>query len=321
MNLISLISLVSRTRFIFLFCSALLLLGCVTNTENSNNKSIRTPDNFGLMLMAHGGGLDWNKGVETAVKPLREDMAVEIVYGMADAKSMQETVDKLEASGVTNIGVIRLFISGESFFERTEKILGIRKGAPDRYSKNKDGTPLKISMMGGKRTEFWQLETDASFALSKQGLSEAHRMNAILADRALAMSNNPLKEDVLILAHGPGDDGENQRWIDNITARSSSIKLAAPFRRVQVMTLREDWPGRRIDAEKQIRDFVQRAENEDGTTIVIPFRTHGFGPYHKVLEGLDYRSNGKGLLPHKNVSLWIEEQVVLLKSEQFQKPK
>jgi hypothetical protein len=45
---------------------------------------------------------------------------------------------------------------------------------------------------------------------------------------------------------------------------------------------------------------------------VVPFRVQGFGPYASVLDGLDYKANKMGLLPHKNVNLWIQNQAGLL---------
>ena len=47
--------------------------------------------------------------------------------------------------------------------------------------------------------------------------------------------------------------------------------------------------------------------------VVIPFRVHGFGPYTRVLEGLDYRADELGLLPHQNVNLWVANQAELLR--------
>ena len=55
---------------------------------------------------------------------------MEIAFGMADAVSLQDGVRKLEAKGIERIGVVRLFVSGESWYERTEQILGLKPGAP-----------------------------------------------------------------------------------------------------------------------------------------------------------------------------------------------
>ena len=94
---------------------------------------IRKPAHgFGLLVMAHGGGAVWNREVETMLAPLRNEYILEIAFGMADAVSLQEGVRKLEAQGVRRIGVVRLFISGDSWYQRTEQILGLRPGAPPR---------------------------------------------------------------------------------------------------------------------------------------------------------------------------------------------
>jgi hypothetical protein len=51
---------------------------------------------------------------------------------------------------------------------------------------------------------------------------------------------------------------------------------------------------------------------------VIPFRVHGFGPYADVLEGLEYVSDGKGLIPHSEIAHWLEQQVATLVASPFE---
>lgn len=270
--------------------------------------------NFGVLVMAHGGSEEWNRGVLDAVQPLRERYPIEVAFGMADAVSIQEAVQALEARGIADIAVVRLFVSGESWYERTEQILGLRSGAPERPALS---PATHEAAHGGHRMEFWRIRTDASFALSKEGLSEADGMGGVLADRARALSRDPRREDVLILAHGPGDDLENERWIASIRARAATVRAHVPFRRVEVETLREDWPQKRELAEQRIRAFVERARLEGGTAIVVPFRVHGFGPYASVLDGLNYVSDGQGLIPHDNVTQWIAEQIEELRRGPF----
>jgi hypothetical protein len=43
----------------------------------------------------------------------------------------------------------------------------------------------------------------------------------------------------------------------------------------------------------------------------------GFGPFAKVLEGLDYVSDGQGLIPHPSVTEWIEHQAETLRTEKY----
>jgi len=324
-----------HTSLLFL---CLLAVGCAGVRNTPSAAASVDQDEFGVLLMAHGGSPEWNEGVEAAVEPLQDQSKIEVAFGMADAKSIQEAVSRLEERGVRKIGVVRLFVSGESWYERTEQILGLRPGAPpppaatehehagghDDHSGHSghgggdgggDG-----GGHGGHSMEFWQVKTGASFALSRQGLAKAETMGTVLADRARELSSDPSKEDVLILAHGPADDAENERWIAAIDKRAEAVREALPFRRVQVMTLREDWPEKREAAENRIRAFVTQAGDEGGTAIVIPFRVQGFGPYAEVLEGLDYVSDGQGLVPHSNVTQWIADQVDRLRDGSFRSP-
>lgn len=297
-----------------------LTAGCAWHPPASAPPSVAdAPNEFGVLLMAHGGSPDWNAAVMAAVQPLRSQHTIEVAFGMADAASIQAAVRALEVRGVRRIGVVRLFISGDSWYDRTEQILGLRPGAPPMVAAT--GHAHEATSGGQAHgMEFWQIQTEASYALSRHGLAEAEGMGTVLADRARALSRSPHTEDVLILAHGPGDDAENERWIAYIETRAKEVRDALPFRRVQVMTLREDWPEQREEAERRIRSFVSGARDDGITTIVIPFRVQGFGPYAKVLGGLDYVSAGLGLIPHTNVTRWIAEEINALRRGPFRFP-
>lgn len=295
-----------------------LLCGWASPARAVARTPIEGPVDFGVLVMAHGGTPEWDKEVLAAVEPLKSRYKVEVAFGMADPATIQGATAKLEARGVKRVGVVRLFISGESWLERTEQILGLRAGAPPRPA------PTAQSPHAGHgdhhSMDLWRIDTRASFALTTQGLNQAEGMGAILADRARALSRNPGAEDVLILAHGPGDDAENARWIATIDARAEAVRKSQPFRRVEVMTLREDWPDKRPEAERRVRAFLERAKAEGGAAIVLPFRLQGFGPYAEVLAGLEYVSDGHGLLPHKNVTQWIEGQIQGLEPGPFRAP-
>lgn len=274
-------------------------------------------ESFGVLVMAHGGSADWNQGVIDTVAPMREHYNVEIAFGMADAFSIQEAVTKLEANGAQQIAVVRLFISGESWYERTQQILGLVDGAPLRELPDEDhahGHAEHGAGAMGHRMEFWQIESNAQFAISKDGLADAEQMAQVLLSRANELSENAALEDVLILAHGPEDDEENQRWLANIEKRSELIQAQHNFRSVHVATLREDWEEKRATAETHVRQLIETANTTGGTALIIPYRVHGFGPYEQVFEGLQYRANQTGLIPHSAVTDWIIEQVSMLET-------
>lgn len=271
----------------------------------------RAQDGFGMMVMAHGGGPAWNSEVEAMLEPVRRDYPLELAFGMADPASMQEAVRRLEARGVNRIAVVRLFISGESFLERTERILGLRPGAPPRPAGD---AHAGHGDHGGHSMALWRIDSNARFALSAEGLANAPEMGAVLAERARTLSRRPSDESVLILAHGPEDDGENERWIREIDRRAEAVRALAPFREVRVETLREDWPAQRAASEARIRAFVEAANADGGRAIVIPYRVAGFGPYARVLEGLSYEADRRGLLPSAEAEQWVRRQAEALRT-------
>jgi hypothetical protein len=268
--------------------------------------------------MAHGGSNDWNRAVREAVTPLESRYPIDVAFGMADPNTLQESVQRLEKQGAHRIAVVRLFVSGESFKDRTEQILGIAPGAPPAPSTE----PAHDSHEHhpGHDMSLWRISTHSAFAMSDDGLLDSPEMGAVLAERAGALSHHPATEDVLILAHGPGDDEENARWLAKLNARADTVRRSKPFRRVSVETLREDWPDKRVTAEQRIRAFVARANQEHGTAIVLPFRVQGFGPYAEVLQSLAYKSDGTGLLPDPKVTEWIEHQAQALRTGPFRSP-
>jgi sirohydrochlorin cobaltochelatase len=265
---------------------------------------------YGVLVMAHGGAPVWNAAVSASVAQLVARYPTELALGMADAGSLDSAVRRLEARGVRRIGVVRLFISGESFLERTEQIFGLRDGAPPKTSDAEHAHHGAGHAMG-----FWRISTNARIALSREGLQDADAMGPVLAARARALSQDPAREQVIIIGHGPGDDAENARWIDAINRRADAVRAIAPFARVHVATLREDWPDKRPAAEAALRGYVTSGAARGLATLVIPFRLQGMGPYAKVLEGLSYRADGQGLVPHANVGAWLLAQADAIRAQ------
>ncbi len=257
----------------------------------------------GLLVMAHGGDAAWNAAVEAAVAPLRQRYPVALAFGMADPATLGQALDTLEARGAGQVAVVRLFMDGGSFLHQTEYFLGLRPDPPAEFvlhsgHGNHHGSSHRAPAPPARNLEI---------ALSPDGLMQAEEVADILAARARHLSKAPAREAVLVLAHGTGDEVENARWIVAMERLSGPLRSAG-FHSVRVETLREDWPDRRADAERRIRAFVE-AEAEGGRTVlVVPFRLFGFGPYHEVLDGLNFRAADTGLLPHDAITGWLDAQ-------------
>jgi len=274
------------------------------------------PPASGILVMAHGGDAAWNEDVEKTIAPLRERFTLEIAYGMASTTTLREAVQRLEARGAKQIAVVRMFISGESFLEQTEYILGLRSEvpppivAPGPLPGDSAHGAAHVAQGDGHSDHCMDkpepIGSKSAFVLSAEGVADSSLVDEILVDRAQALSKDPSRESILLLGHGPGDDGENQRWLAKMNRRAKRISDLGTFRAVQCETLREDWPDKRVAAEQRIRRFMEEHGREGGRVIVIPFRVAGFGPYREVLEGLSYISDGRGFCPHPNMTEWIE---------------
>lgn len=152
-----------------------------------------------------------------------------------------------------------------------------------------------------------RIQTTARIIMSRDGVADSPLVDQILIDRVRALSREPARESILILGHGPGDDGENERWLSRMSQRAQQINQLGRFRHIRCETLREDWPEKRAAAEQRIRRFVEEGNRDGGRVIVVPFRVSGFGPYKEVLNGLTYVADGRGFCPHPNMTRWLRE--------------
>ena len=302
-------TIIKIRAFFAIFCLIFLEACSTTQDLTSDLSAVAAEDSqFGLLLMAHGGAREWNTAVEAATYEISDKYPVEIAFGMADAGSIEESIKRLESRGVQDVGVIRMFVSGESWRQRTKQILGIEEGAPSKEEANKKSQPDMFMPMG-----FWRIETGLKFFVSEDGLADADEMDDVLVSRIQGLSREPEREVAVVIAHGTGSDEEDARWVQKITQRTEGARDALGLRDIKVFTLREDWFAKRGEAENNIRTFIEAVSKNGLIPIVVPFRVHGFGPYARVLEGLDYKADGLGLLPHENVGLWVENQAEFLK--------
>lgn len=290
------------------------LMSCagIATTQSTTRVQADSDPEFGLLVMAHGGSDEWNAAVEESAANLSTEYPVEVAFGMADAGSMEVAVRNLEAEGVEHVGVVRLFISGTSWYVRTQQIFGMQEGAPSKEAAARmaDSRPAARMRMG-----FWKIDTDLSFHLSNEGLADADEMDGVIFSRVRKLSQDPGNEVMLVVAHGTSDDSENDAWVGKITQRTLVARRELGLHDIKVFTLREDWAEKKAVALAGIRNYMEQASADGLTPIVVPYRVQGFGPYEEALQGLDYRADKQGLLPHANVSLWIANQADQLMQE------
>lgn len=255
-------------------------------------------DQPGVLVMAHGGGADWNASVSKALTPLRDGVPVALALGMADPRTLQAGLDSLYQQGARTVAVVRIFVSGASFLHQTEYLFGLRSDAPRR------------AMVGHRMVDgadIAPLELKGDVLLDLQGLSGSAEVTRILRDRARESAIDPADTGILLLAHGMGDEGQNRDLLAAMEVGARGLRSEG-YAEVRVAALREDWAEARAKAEKEIRAAVAAMGERWGRVVVIPYRVSGFGPYARVLDGLDYVAAGS-LLPHPLVTEWIRERV------------
>ena len=282
--------------------------------ENICISSIVNPD-IGILVLAHGGPSTqliknkenkydklplWNKMVIDAVKPLEKKFNIEIAFGMADPETIQAAIDRLEEKGVKKIVAVPLFISSYSpIIENTAFILGLRKRT-------------KTS-----QKELPSIKTNVEFVMTSA--IDSHPLIAeILLDRASELSKNTNDETVIIVGHGPNDPGQNEKWLKEMMVLASFVKEKGNFKDVKVTTLRNDAPKEiREKATMILREMVMMASLK-GNAIVIPHLIARGGIESGIperLKGLDYIYNGKTLLPHENITKWIDLSITHILKE------
>lgn len=248
----------------------------------------------GILVMAHGGGAEWNGRVEDALRPLRGRIPVSLALGMANPETMQAALDSLANEGVNTVVVVRLFVSGASFLHPTEFLLGLRPDPPERAM-------VGHRMVSG--TELDPLARSSRILLVREGLGGSGQAARILIDRAATSGVPPAESGVLLLAHGMGDESEDRQVLRSMEDAAGALRDDG-YAEVHVGTLREDWAGAREEAEERIKALVAGMGERHRHVLVIPYRVSGFGPYADVLEGLEYVAT-EGFLPHPLITEWI----------------
>lgn len=272
----------------------------------------------GILLLAHGGSPQWNEGVLKVARAVNQATPTEVAFGMASRASIQAAIDALTARGVTEILAVPLFVSSHSsVVTSTEFLLGLRKDAPAdlavfaKMDHARHGAPAVPAGHGDHAPAadpaspvVTRLPVRMTPALDRHVL-----VGQILADRARAISAAPADEAVILVAHGPVPDEDNQRWLADMAVLAQHVRAAAPFAAVDYLTVRDDaGPAMREAATLGLRDVVARHSAAGRRVLVVPHLL-SFGGIEqgirKRLEGLDYTMTTQALMPDDRIIEWV----------------
>ncbi|MCF6288709.1 MAG: hypothetical protein L3J53_05660 [Proteobacteria bacterium] len=292
----------------------LKILAFILTSVMINFSYAEKTEEIGVLILAHGGKhSSWDEAVKNATDTLKQNYAVEVAFGMANPIKIQAGIDKLENKGVTKIVVVPLFISSYSpIIRQNEYLLGLRDTLADPPMMMHHGSENHAH----KKMKLEPLNFKSKIVLTKP-LDDHSLVAEIIFDRILELSVNPENETILIVAHGPNNEQDNKNWvkeIDNLAdqIRISQSKKKGKFKQIFGLTVRDDADSAIYQqAKEQLRTLVYQS-GKDGEVIVIPLLLSQGGVedrYVERLEGLNYKWSGKTLLPHPNITKFIQISV------------
>lgn len=280
--------------------------------REANRSQQLAAEDVGVVFLSHGADFNWNETMREAVQPLMKYYKIEFVFSMADQSTIQRAIRKLEQRGARAAVIVRAFALEESFRNDIERMVGLDV---EGEAQDVADHPVHAGHGHGHGHHGAAASPPARIrtALPIQtvgGLGSSPLFAAALLDRARALSGNPARETVILVAHGSGSDHQNEQWRKTLETIADHMRKAggSDFQAIKVATWREDWLDKRAPSIEEIRAMIEDAKKQGGRAIVIPARITGQGFEKKFLAGLDY-DLGSGFAPHPLFVRWVEEQI------------
>ena len=273
-------------------------------------------DAQGILLLAHGGRADWNQEVLALAARVDPSVPIEVAFGMANKRTIRDALDRLADRDVTSVVAVPLFISSHSSVMRaTEYLLGTRDDAPPQMEAF-GNMAARMASRGGSEEEDgdpgfdWTTPVETTIPITVGGALDAHALVAeILLSRALDVSEAPEEEVVVVVAHGPSSEEDNELWLGNMGILVEAIRPRTGFSRIEHLTVRDDASEPvRDQATEELRAVVEGAVDEGKSVLIVPLLLSYGGietGIRRRLEGLPYRMAGQALLPDERLSEWV----------------
>jgi len=269
-------------------CACLLL--------SAISASAQTTSPVGLLVVAHGATPAWNQRVMDAVQATGWDGPKGVAFLMkaAPENELPAVVARLESEGARRIVVVPLLVSSFSdHFEEVRYYIGQRETAPGHAH----GAPVKAA---------------AKFVMTP-AMDDHELVSTILVDETRKLSSTPERESVVLVAHGPNSEEENELWLEKLRRHAQRLQQALPFRRVEVTTLRDDAPKPLRDAATEKLRALVGDSAKDSRVLVVPVLISVGRIQEQIaerLQGLEFVMAQFGLASHPNAQAWIRQQAL-----------
>lgn len=250
----------------------------------------------GLLVVAHGAGAEWNGLVRETVVQVNWDGPVATAFLMgpeAATAGFGEAVRTLVDRGVRDIVVVPLMVSSHgSHYRQIRYCAGELDDLPPELREHHHGprpdrpVPMRVT----------------------PALDDAPELRQALAAAWASLDEVSRARPLLLVAHGPNDDDDAARWIENVDRALASV-AAAPVVRVGLM--RDDAPAAvRAGAVAGMRQTIVdlAAGGKDSVTVLPLLISTGRMTAVTIpadLEGLPIRYLPRALAPSPFLAQWI----------------
>lgn len=277
--------------------------------REANRSQPLAAEDTGVVFLSHGADFNWNETMREAVLPLMKRYKIEFAFSMADQSTIERAIRKLEQRGAKAAIIVRVFAMEDSFRKPVERMAGLDIEGAAQDAVGVHAAHGHDHGHGAPTVPVPRIRTSLPIQ-TVGGLGSSPLFATALLDRALALSKNPARETIILVAHGSGSDHQNRQWKKALEEIAEHMRNGQgdKFQAIKVATWREDWPDKRAPWIEKVRNMVGDAKKEGGQAIVIPARTTGQGMEKMFLAGLDYEL-GSGFAPHPMFVQWVDENV------------
>lgn len=261
----------------------------------------------GVIVVAHGGGPEWNAGVFAAVQQAALGRPTEVALLMGPAvprHRFQDAVTRLRQAGATQAVVVPLFVSSKSgHVDQIRWLMGL--------AEQLDTVMHHHLHMGGI-----ERPADRMPLILAPALDDSEELVDALVTRSETLRPERAERTALLLVgHGPNLESEYAFWMEHLRRVAAQVGRRSGWRDVRVGLVKDDAPAaERAEAVRTVRDLaeLQGAATRDSVTVVpillAPGKLSKVG-IPRDLANLPIRYSGEPLLPHPAIGRWIARRV------------
>lgn len=250
----------------------------------------------GVLLLSHSARAS-DPRIKASVEKFAEVYPMAMAPGMAMMMSnhIQLALDDLEAAGAETIVVVPLVSTRYNTLLRQWHYIFGKQDNAEYVAVPRVTSDARILFADPPGDSPWIAE--------------------ILVDHALELSRDPANELVIIAAHGPQFEADNQKVQAELQNLGDMVKDEVNFSQVLGFSLQDDAPAEvRAANVARLRDTVAAA-NAAGKRVLVVTNLMGSrsiqGSLRTDLKGLDYEFNPKGISEHPTFANdWLANTIV-----------